>query len=376
MDEEVSLETQTRRIKKRHFFGAVVLLLLILLAIVWWQRVNIAERLIRDQLAETDVRASYKIEDIGFRTQRLTNVVIGDPANPDLTARLVEINLNIGFGTPQIRSIWAEGLRVNGRFADGKLYLGELDKFRDMDSKEPFAVPDMNLALRDAVVSLATPWGGVGLSLEGQGHLQRSFAGSAALRSPALTGAGCEGKSLRFDGRFSFLNQKPVIDGPIAAALVTCPAIGLRLGEPNIAGKFRSTRNFDRWLGDARFSAFDARYGVHALARPVGIISFDGGRERTNYSVKLENSDYRGEAASINRLGADATGDIRFGDRGFALSARGGAKLGNARVDAPWLGGLSTLAKNTAATPIGPVIAQLDPASARRFAGIFGKLYL
>jgi hypothetical protein len=96
-----------RRWGKRHVFGAVLLFLLILLLAAWWQRTDIADRFVQGQLEQYDVRASYEIQDIGFRTQRLRNVVLGDPANPDLTAKAVEIDTVIGFGQPRLSAIRA-----------------------------------------------------------------------------------------------------------------------------------------------------------------------------------------------------------------------------------------------------------------------------
>ena len=66
-----------RRWGKRHVFGTVLLFLLILLLAAWWQRTDIADRFVQRQLEQYDVRASYEIQDIGFRTQRLRNVVLG-----------------------------------------------------------------------------------------------------------------------------------------------------------------------------------------------------------------------------------------------------------------------------------------------------------
>ena len=62
-------------------------------AILWIVRATLAENLVNDQLEQRDVAASYRIESIGPRTQRLADVVIGDPKNPDLIARMVEIDV-------------------------------------------------------------------------------------------------------------------------------------------------------------------------------------------------------------------------------------------------------------------------------------------
>ena len=58
-------------------------------------------RLIDRELARRNVQATYEVKRIGFRTQRLENLVIGDPRDPDLTARWVEVACSWGLGGPR-----------------------------------------------------------------------------------------------------------------------------------------------------------------------------------------------------------------------------------------------------------------------------------
>jgi succinate dehydrogenase hydrophobic anchor subunit len=61
----------------------VVLLLLVLAAaIIWIWRRSIADDYIHDELARRGVQATYTLDRVGFRTQQVSNLVIGDPANP------------------------------------------------------------------------------------------------------------------------------------------------------------------------------------------------------------------------------------------------------------------------------------------------------
>src|SRR3546814_6133042 len=101
-------------------------------------RVPLADRFIRDQLDSRGIPARYTIDAIGFRTERLVDVVIGDPKRPDLTARIVEASIGYGFTGPYVSEIRADGVRLYGRFVDGQLSLGSLDKFRDPTEQKPF----------------------------------------------------------------------------------------------------------------------------------------------------------------------------------------------------------------------------------------------
>src|SRR3546814_11278150 len=73
----------------------------------------------------------YDIAEIGLRTQRLENLTLGNPEQPDLSADWVEVDISAMGFTPRVTVVRAGGVRLRGRIVDGKLLLGELDKFRD-----------------------------------------------------------------------------------------------------------------------------------------------------------------------------------------------------------------------------------------------------
>ena len=360
MEEQDETSLIIRRFTKRRIFGAVLLLLLILLAIIWWQRFRLADDLIRDQLDSRDVRAQYEIDAIGFRTERLKNVVLGDPANPDLTAKEVEIDLALGFGAPTIKALRASGVRLKGRVIDGQLSFGELDKFLDPDSKEPFAFPDFSLVLNDALLSLATPWGGVGASLHGSGHLRNGFDGELVVRSPKLAGGGCDANALSFDGNVRIRNSQPTFDGPLAAAGLNCQKQGIALSGAALTGKVKLSERFDNWDGDVGFAATGARISGQQFSAPQGKVSFYGGTKRTDFELALAMAGYRGGALAVRQLSGNSTGRLSF-DNGLSISARGDARLAGGSADQSMLAGLSGIASGTSATPVGPLTAALEP---------------
>ena len=63
--------------KKRWMTAGAVI---VVIAGVWVAREPIADRFITDQLGSRGVPAQYQIDAIGFRSERLSNVVIGDPS--------------------------------------------------------------------------------------------------------------------------------------------------------------------------------------------------------------------------------------------------------------------------------------------------------
>ncbi|MEQ1550588.1 YdbH domain-containing protein [Sphingorhabdus sp.] len=362
MEEELPEAPPARRWTKRRIFGAVLLLLFLLLAYVWWKRVDIADGFVRDYLEKNGVRATYEIEDIGFRTQRIRNVVLGDPAKPDLTAKLVEIELAIGFGQPELREIRADGVRLKGRFADGKLYLGEVDKLRDMESKEPLSLPDLNLALSDAILSLATPWGGVGIAAQGKGNLRNRFDGKIVARSRQMAGGGCSAAGVRYDGTVQIRNVRPEFIGPLTATAAKCDAQKLALDAPVINGKVQFTEAFDRWIGDVAIAAKSAQANKRRADGLSGKLAFNGSQQRTEYDLALTKAALRMPELSMRNLAGAAEGTLSFSDAGLALTARGDAKLTGTALPQSMLPSMDELVRGTKPTPVGPVVARLDPA--------------
>ena len=68
--------------------GILIILGLALIgaAFLWIQRKPIANRTIAAELEKRGVQATYTLDRVGLRTQEISNVVIGDPKNPDLVA--------------------------------------------------------------------------------------------------------------------------------------------------------------------------------------------------------------------------------------------------------------------------------------------------
>jgi hypothetical protein len=168
----------------------VVLLILLIVVVVWLSRIRIATDMLEQELEERGVRATYKVTRIGLRTQRIEDLVLGDPKNPDLTAEWVELDVALSWPEPRVRLITARGVRVKGRIVDGKLRMGELDKLLPPPTGRPFRLPNQRVDLADAQMRLDTPVGQVGLSIEGKGNLAYSFEGRIAAVARRLTPGG------------------------------------------------------------------------------------------------------------------------------------------------------------------------------------------
>ena len=353
-----------RRLKRR-IFGAVLLLMGIMLAIAYWQRNSIADRFVKRELESRGVRATYTIEEIGLRTQRLRNVVIGDSANPDLTAKLVEIDVSLNFSGATMRDVRASGVRVKGRYVDGKLSFGELDKFADPTSTEPFDWPDIGVVIKDAQARIETPWGVIGAGLQGKGLLRNRFVGDLSLRAPKIAYGDCGVPNARFDGQLLLEWRRPRLIGPITATRIDCKDARLAVAAPALQADVRLSEKFDKWLGDIGFAAHAASYGDIALTKPVGMVSVDGGLARTNFTLALDRTALRSKPLTLEQLAINAKGYAGWNAGELNGSVEGDARVRGGALDKGTLGSLDSIAAQTKDTPIGPLLARIAPALER-----------
>jgi translocation and assembly module TamB len=346
---------------KRRIFAGVALLFVALLLIAWWQRNSIADRFVQNELEARGVRATYNIDQVGFRTQRIRNLVIGDPANPDLVAKLVEVDVALNFSGANLRDVRADGVKIRGRYTDGKLSFGELDKFADPESREPFELPDIGLVARNVQARIDTPWGVIGAGLNGKGLLRNRFIADLSLRSPGLAGGGCSAPIVRFDGEFRLEWRQPRLIGPISAASVGCKASDLAIAAPVIDADMKLSERFDKWIGDVGFRARKLDYPGVALGQPAGTLSVDGGIKRTNFTLSLDRAALRSAPLTVRRLAIGAKGYAGLNDDRFAASARGEVSITGGALDRGTLGSFRGVAAQTRNTPVGPLLAGIAP---------------
>lgn len=177
---------------KKHRLAIGVGLLAIGVGSLWWQRAPLATHFIDRELSRRGVPASYRIERLTTGGATLADVVIGDPAAPDLVASRLTVNLRWGFGWANIGAINIENALLRGRLDNKGLSFGSIDRLRPKPSGEPFALPDFDLRLENTRLMLATPGGVVGVAAEGAGNLTDGFAARAAASIPRWSSPDCE----------------------------------------------------------------------------------------------------------------------------------------------------------------------------------------
>lgn len=367
MDEhEVAIETRGWWPRWLAVLLGFLLLILVISVALWTQRTGIATDYIQGELQRRGVQATYEVKRIGFRTQRLENLVVGDPARPDLTARWVEVEISFGFRNPRVELIRARGVRMRGRLVDGKLKLGDIDKMMPPPSGAPFRLPDQRIDLSDAAIALDTPAGRIGLGVEGRGNLSNGFKGYLAAVSRGLDVGSCRLSEPNARVAVSVANRRPTFRGPLILARARC-GDAIDLTRPRFAVNTTLSEGFDSWAGKGLVAADRARAGPHVMAALSGGLSFSGDLDATRGDMDL--------ASGRTQVGDFAAGRGRIDGR-YVVSPRTGnvSLLANAAVGGLVVGGgaLTTVVaplRSVAGTPLEPVGAAIADAIVRAARG-------
>ena len=336
----------------------LVLLLAAALLALWLARVPIATSFIDRSFAANDVPARYEITDLGFQRQRLTNVVIGDPADPDLVADWVETRVAIGPSGPSVVGVRAGRVRLRGELVNGRVSLGALDRLLPAPSGKPFALPAIDLAVADGRMRLTTPMGVVGLRLSGRGWLNDGFRGTLAAVSERLRIGDCvlEAPTAFLD--LSVREAAPLVAGPVRAGDVQCGEV--RVMRPEARVDVGLAAGLDRWSGSAGLRAGRLAAAALQLAGLNGQLTFKGTAARTEGEAQLRGEAIEGGfarggmltfAGSWRVAGNRAFAGGRVDARDVALSAAVRTRLGR------WGG-------QAAGTPVGPLASALGQAMA------------
>lgn len=362
-DEDPPVTRRRRRQGWRLVAVGLALVVLFVIVILWTQRRTIAADFIDRELERRGVQASYEVKRIGFGTQRLENLVIGDPRRPDAVARWVEVQISLGFRAPKVELITARGVRIFGRIVDGKLSLGQIDKLLPPPTGAPFRLPDQAVDLADAAISLDTPAGRIGLAVEGRGNLANGFRGEIGMAAPRLLLAGCA-----VDRAYGFANvavtaRRPTLDGPAGAARILCPELDADVVLPRFGLDLTVPETLDSWLGGVTVEAREARVGADRLAGLRGKVGFSGTRALTRGRVELAAAE--GRIAGFRAARPAIDGQYAFSPDGNRLSllADGGAR-GIVVPDAALRPAVQALS-GVGGTPLAPIGEALAAAVAR-----------
>ncbi|MFM5908338.1 MAG: YdbH domain-containing protein [Novosphingobium sp.] len=365
---EIEQAVEVVRRRWPYVVGAVLLVFALSVGVAWLNRERIADNIVGSQLKKMDLPATYRIESIGPRRQVISNLVIGDPANPDLTVERAEVEIIPRFGWPAIGEVKAVRPRLYGTYRNGKLSFGTLDKvlFSGSGDKQ-FRMPDLDVALEDGRARIDGDLGVIGVKAEGNGNLRSGFRGELAAFAPSLAVQGCKADRATLYGALAITDERPSFTGPLRMAALACRASGLTMRD----AAFQVKGTLDKALdgGDATIAP-----RVAALALAANRLGGIGGSIDLTYRKQALNARYDVTAASLSTpqvsSGALALkGALRSQDGLAKLESDGKLIAANLKLGADLDASLASAQKSAAKTLGEPLLAQLRGALARHAPG-------
>ena len=336
----------------------VIAVLAALVALLWFTRERIADNLIASQLESYGIPASYKIEQIGPSKQILTDIVIGDPAKPNLTVERAEVTIFQRFGWPYIGRVRVVRPRMYGTFHGGKLSFGALDPLLfDETNKEPFKLPAFKLDLEDGRGLLETDYGPVGLKAEGHGGLRNGFGGIVAAVAPGLSGQGCLAGRTSFFGKVSISGARPKVVGPVRLESLACEEQGISLRNAAIGLDAVSDESFAHIESDFDLRSGAGRFGDFALSgvNGRGALAFKQGTLSARYDTVMRGLQSPVAASPVLTGKGRFRSDLADGSYEWDADWEGnGVRLGG-QVDS----GLGSLAASSDGTLLAPILERI-----------------
>ncbi|HET8612427.1 MAG TPA: YdbH domain-containing protein [Sphingomonas sp.] len=350
-------------------------LVVVALGAAWIERRPIVVHFVDNALADKHVPASYRITALGPFVQRLENVRIGDPAHPDLTAKTVELHLVYGLHGPHLVSVSASGVRLAARLANGKVSLGVIDRLLPTPNPNaPFALPDMNVSLRDARVRLTAPQGVVNATIEGSGNLSDGFAGHVLAAAASLKPGGCSVSGMKADLRVIVRKRAPEVSGPVALGGIACPAAEVRLGPGAATADMHFGKTLDHWRGSLDVKGFAGKVGPSRLGPAQGHVTLAGDMRHMEGGARLALASLDAPQGSAEGLTLAGPWRLTPGKAGLVFA--GDASADHHRLADATRRGIVARADALAGTPLGPHAVQAATAAARLAGDARGKAHI
>ena len=353
----------------RRVFPWIAIVVFVVVGFAWSQRVEIADDLIAGELEKQGIPATYEIERIGGQRQVLRNVVIGDPERPDATVERVEVQLGWSFAGPSVRSVTLEKPRIFGRFTDAGLSFGTLDPilFKESAPDAPPSLPDLDVRIVDGRARVASPYGVLGLALDGSGNPSDGFEGQVAALVPDLRFEGCSADRASFFGKITTADSAPHLDGPLRLRALECADRDVALAslDAELDAQFPAT--FDAAEGMVSLTGGEGRYAEYAAQGIEGDITFtlDRSAATADYDLALVGLDT--PQAEVGRLASE--GVVRLRDDYARMEWSGEFDGSNLRPGAALDRALAGFGSGASETPIAPLAAKLRGALQRQAQG-------
>ncbi|MEM8918704.1 MAG: YdbH domain-containing protein [Pseudomonadota bacterium] len=366
--EETSEPDPVRQRSRLSIVLAVIGVVFILgFTILWFNRIDLADDYARSEIDRLGVAAEFEIENIGFDRQVIRNLVLGDPENPDLTAEMVEIGSSVSTDGAGVNWVRASGVKLFARYENGKLSLGELEKFMDPEDDSPLALPDIWLGLDRAQMRIDSEYGVLGLSLNGEGNLKDGFKGQLAAISRQLALGSCLITEPTLFADVSISLGAPRLRGPLRLPDVNCAEAGF--AAENMASRLnlRLGKDLASWEGSLGTIGGPLRQAGNSAQEVQSSLDFSGDLEQSKGAINLTASGVTMSFGGADTAEMEGLFTAEYGGDRITASFRGDPEIRNARLSAGIMRNIANGAGSLDGTPAGPVAAAI--AEAMRQAG-------
>ena len=342
----------------------LIVLMIAAIAIIWIERRPIATEFLKREFERRGVEATYHLDRVGFRTQQVSNLVVGDPKRPDLVARYAQIQMRLKWnGGFEVYRIVARGVRLRGKLVRNRVSWGQVDKLLPPPSDKPFELPNFALDIADASIALATPFGPVGVALQGNGKLSGGFRGRLALSSPRMAPGRCIATNLKANVAVAVVARRPGIDGPVTLDRFNCPASKFDVASPRFDANASFNESFTSVDGRGRMAIQTLVAGANGLAAFVGDLTYKGSFEEVEGRVRL--AAQRSRLATIYADRTRLAGAYHLGISSGTFALVGDFNADSSRLDPSMLAGVTEPLAAASGTPIGPVATAIGNAIRR-----------
>jgi hypothetical protein len=357
--EDEWVDRRERRLRRaRQIGGGVAVLLALGAGALWLAREPIADSFIAGELAARGVQGRYQITRIGPRTQRLENLVIGDPRRPDLTVRLVEVDIGWGFTGARIARVQASGVQLRGRLHDGALDLGQVGRLLEGGAGEA-ELPDWRVQIDDARADIDSDYGMLVMSMDGSGPMRSGFIGTLGLSAPSLAAGDCTLDRLIAPMDLTTERGQIVIDGPIQSRALVCKGADVHLAMPRLKVNLRGDLALKDVSGAVTFNADGAQQQRRSLGPLNGLLTFKGSGDELRGSAALSTLQAEGDGVALGMAKLGGSFVARPSGRERALAWQGDATVEDIRpADGVDLTGLMRAAMGTPLEPLARKLAE------------------
>jgi len=363
VETEAQADRRARRLRRARAVGIGAVGALVLAGGgLWLVRKPIADTFIARELAARGVQGRYRIARIGPRTQRLENLVIGDPRRPDLTVRFVEVDIGWGLTGARIARVQASGVRLRGRLQDGALDLGQVNRLLEGGGGEA-ELPDWTVQVDDARAEIATDYGPLVVAMDGSGPMRSGFAGTLGLSAPSLEIADCTLERLIAPLDMTTQSGQVILDGPVLSRALACKDADAQLVMPKLTMNLRGDLALRQVSGAVSLNADSARQQRRSLGPVSGLITFKGSSEELRGTVALSTLEASADGVTTGTAKIGGNFALRPAGRDRALAWQGDATIDDIRpADGIHLAGLM---RSAMGTPVEPLARKLVDAVER-----------